>query len=121
MALESYKAHEATYFRLQISCPVCLDQGKHTPKVYWVHAGDSGPIFIGDNAHYHCMKCDHHSHVKEWRHGCATHGGELKCGEMEYAKDSSQGLPQAVSVGGQLVTTTGSQWLIRFLENVGEF
>jgi hypothetical protein len=117
MSLPSFTAREATYYKLKISCPVCHDQGRNTPQSFWVHAKDGGPIFIGDDAHYQCESCQYHNHVMEWRYGCPQHSGD----KLEYLKASSQGLAQAVSTAGQMVMATGNQWLIRFLENMGEF
>lgn len=116
--MENFKSRGATYFKLRISCPVCHDQGKNTKQTFWVHAGGcGGALFVGDDANYQCQKCDHYNHVKEWAYGCPEHSGD----NIEYLKASSQGLAQAVSTAGQMVTATGNKWLIKFLENMGEF
>ncbi len=117
MNLPSFKARGATYFNLKIACPVCHDNGRNVPSSFWVHGADGGEIYVGDDAHYQCKLCEYHEHVKNWRYGCPEHSGA----ELECLEASSQGVAQAVSTAGQLVSATGQKWLIRFLENMGEF
>jgi hypothetical protein len=82
-----------------------------------VHRHDGGAVFVGDNAHYRCQGCSHHAHVREWSYGCPNHSGD----QIEYVKARSASVAQAVSTAGQMVNATGQQWLIRFLQNMGEF
>ena len=117
MALDKFKKKGYTYFQLRISCPVCIDQGKNTAQSFWVHYRCDGAVYVGDNAYFECKKCGAHDHVKEWRFGCPSHSGD----QLEFLKATSQGFAQAVSTAGQMVRETGQSWLIKFLENMGEF
>src|ERR1035437_7857482 len=120
MALEQIKDGQWTYFKLFISCPVCVDDGKNTPQSFWIHHNciSGGSIFIGDNAFYKCNKCPTESHVMNWHYGCPTHStGDT----LQFLKASSQTVAQAVSTAGQMVTETGNRWLIESLKNMGDF
>lgn len=116
-SLDRFSKGSFTYFKLRISCPVCVDQGRTTPQSFWVHVSCGGPIYVGDNAHFECKSCEENHHVREWRYGCPSHSGDT----LEFLKATSQGVAQAVSTAGQMVKETGQQWLITFLENMGEF
>ncbi len=117
MALEKFVEGGHTYFKLRISCPVCIDDGKNTPQSFWVHNEDGGSIFIGDNAHFKCQLCRESEHVKNWRFSCPTHSGT----EQRFLKASSQGFAHAISTAGQMVSETGHKWLLAFMTNMGEF
>lgn len=119
MALDKFSQGSSTYFKLRISCPVCIDQGRNTPQSFWSHydSGCGGAIYVGDDAHFQCKTCGENEHVKEWRFGCPSHSGD----KLEFLKATSQGLAQVVSTAGQMVMETGQKWLIQFLQNMEEF
>lgn len=118
--MESFQEGDVTYFKLKVSCPVCLEQGRQTKQSFWVHEGGcGGDMFVGDNTHYHCKKCKEDKYVNQWEFGCPEHSG----GSSYYMKIRPEGSTGStdIAVGGQMVTATGSKWLIRFLENMREF
>lgn len=117
MALEKMTEGSYVYFKLRISCPVCVDQGKNTPQRFWSHVNCGGSMFVGEDANFKCNKCNEKRHVKEWRFNCPTHSGN----DQEFLKASSQGFAQSISTAGQMVSETGHRWLIEFLKNLGEF
>ena len=108
-----------TYFHLFISCPVCNDQGRNTPRSFWEHYDNNchGEIYVGDNAFYKCKKCGHSSHVKNWGYNCPSHSNSPD----EFVKASSQALAGAVSTAGQMVNECGLPWLQKFLANMCEW
>ena len=115
--IDSFSQGGNTYFRVYISCPVCLDLGKNTPQSYWVHADSNcgGDLYMGENAYYLCKKCGISKHVMNWSYGCPNHSsGDT----YEYIKATRQGLAQAVSTAGQMVSATGIAWLTSFLQNM---
>ncbi len=120
MALEKLTENGHTYFKLFISCPVCVDQGKNTPQSFWAHYGcvSGGSIYVGDNAYFKCDSCSKTNHVKYWSFTCPTHSSGT---DQQFLKPSSQAMAQAISTAGQMVTETGQRWLIEFLKNMGEY
>lgn len=118
MALQKKQVGNYTFFELHISCPVCHDKGLNTPQSFWTHHECGGGIYVGDNAHYLCSKCNQQSHVKDWKYGCPSHSSGVS---YEYLSASSVGLAAAISTAGQMVSETGVAWLQSFLSNMGEF
>ncbi len=105
----------AQYFDLVIRCPACIaenrDGGVPSP---WYHANCGGGLTIGDDANYRCKSCSVSLHVKNWRYACAAH-------ESDYRPTSSAHLANAVSTAGQITSRAGRQWLLTFLENLGDW
>lgn len=116
MSLDNFTKNSISYFQLYISCPVCLDQGRNTSQSFWVHHNNNcnGQIYMGENAYYLCKKCNMTSHVYKWKYGCPDHSGDT----ITFLEASPASLAQAVSTAGQLVQSTGIQWLQKFLENM---
>lgn len=117
MRLEKFEENGFTYFKLRISCPVCVDQGRNTPQSFWTHYGCGGSVFVGENAYFRCNSCNNSAHVKEWSFNCPSHSDDT----TTFLKPSSQGFAQAISTAGQMVSETGHRWLIEFMKNMGEF
>lgn len=105
-----------TYYQLYISCPVCYQRGKMLPQTFWQHGeGCCGEIYIGDNAHYHCIKCDADSHVMEWKYSCPEHSTDC---EEQYIGVDADTIAAVVSMAGQIVEEAGIPWLQTFLTNL---
>jgi hypothetical protein len=118
MSLNKIQENGYTYFQLYISCPVCLEKGKHMPITYWQHAeGCNGDIYIGDDANYKCKKCGKKGHVKNWKYNCPGHSNSPD----EFVGASCQALASAIATAGQLTTAAGVAWLQKFLANMGEW
>lgn len=101
------------YFELVISCPACLSEGKNPPAVQWYHGDCGGKMYVGDNAYYLCGNCNEKSHAKNWHYKCQSH--------FDYKATDSVNLAKAAAIAGQLTNKTGKLWLIKFLENLGDW
>lgn len=109
-----YNGH--TYYQLYISCPVCYQRGKILPQTFWQHGDEcSGDIYIGDNAHYHCVECDADAHVMEWKYSCPEHSSDC---EDQYVAAEAGAMASVVSMAGQIVDKAGIAWLQTFLTNL---
>lgn len=120
MSLQSFGEDGYTYFELHIACPVCRERGITTPQTGWVHANNNcgGTIYVGENAYYCCVKCRHTAHVKEWKYKCPSHSTS----DDEYiGVGSSAVIAEVISCAGQMVSEVGQKWLIKFLENLGDW
>ena len=105
----------AQYFDLIIRCPACISKNVETgPASAWYHVDCEGALQVGDDANYRCTSCSHTRHVKEWRYACKRH-------EADYRSTTSAALASAVSTAGQITTIAGKQWLMSFLENLGDW
>ena len=115
--IDSFSKDGYSYYKLYISCPVCIDMGKMTPQAFWTHHNNNcnGSIYMGENAYFMCQKCGAKQHVMKWKYGCPNHS---KSDQYEYLEASQVALAQAVSTAGQMVTATGIQWLQTFLANM---
>lgn len=103
------------YFDLVIRCPACIAEGRQggVPR-QWYHVECGGRIQVGDNAYYKCTHCRTELHVGVWRYICDEHGSTPK-------PTSAAHIANAVSTAGQMTSIAGRQWLMSFLENLGEF
>ena len=103
------------YFDLIIRCPACLAENRDPgPADVWYHITCDGRLQIGDDATYRCTSCRHTRHVKEWRYACAQH-------EADYRPTTSAHLASAISTAGQITSVAGRQWLMSFLDNLGDW
>jgi hypothetical protein len=104
----------AKYYNLRMRCPACIAEGKPGGTIrQWYHANCGGRLKVGDNAFYKCSRCGHASHVKNWRYRCNGHG--------DYRRTSSAHLANAISTAGQLTNMAGRHWLMKFLDNLGDW
>lgn len=119
MSINQFEENGDTYFQLFASCPVCHNQGRNAPRLFWTHGDNNchGDIYVGDNAYYKCRKCGQTSHVSKMMLSCprcsnATDGiWELKAG----SSDSSA----LIGFIGQMVQACGLPWLQKFIVNMG--
>lgn len=103
------------YFDLIIRCPACIkDNVDPGPATSWYHTECNGGLQIGDDATYRCKQCSYTEHVKEWRYKCKQH-------RAEFRSTSSAHLASAISTAGQITSVAGRQWLMSFLDNLGDW
>jgi hypothetical protein len=105
------------YYTVQMRCPACIANGKSGgPVSTWFHANCDmyGELKVGDNAYYKCSGCNTESHVKNWRYACESH-------ESDYRPTKAAHLANAISTAGQIASTAGRQWLMRFLDNLDDW
>lgn len=116
MSLKNYSRDGVTFFQLYISCPVCNNEGRNTPRSYWSHDVDGGDVYVGDDATYQCKQCGHTRHVSAWEYGCPKHSG---CSDdYVYKKSTIASIASVISCAGQLVSDAGLPWLRTFMENL---
>lgn len=103
----------AEQYYVFIRCPACIAEKKKVgPPSQWYHSNCGGKLKIGDDAYYQCEKCNHRSHVKDWRYSCQYHS--------DHRPTSSNHFANAVSIYGEAASSGGAKWLIRLLQNLGE-
>jgi hypothetical protein len=104
----------AVYYDLKIRCPACIAVGLSggVPS-YWYH-DCGGRLQVGDNAFYRCSSCQHTSHIKNWRYACASHQGN-------YRETNVNHFASAISTASQLSGIAGKIWMLRLLENLGNW
>jgi hypothetical protein len=105
----------AIYYDLVMRCPACIASGGSggTPG-QWYHRNCGGRLQVGDNACYLCTKCPTELHVRDWRYACGEHASD-------YRPTTSAHLANAISTAGQITGVAGRQWLMRFLDAMGDF
>lgn len=114
--LDSFMEDSFTYFRLYISCPVCMTNGKPTEPSFWFHYDNKchGDIYIGDNAFCKCKKCGHSAGLGCCTFACPSHGG------VSFSTTYHGITAHDTSIVAQLVETTGIPWLKRCLSNMSK-
>jgi len=106
---------DTKWFDLIMRCPACIADNKEPgPQSQWYHTMDDGKIQVGITAEYRCLSCQHQSHVQHWRYACEAH-------EADYRPTTSVHLANALSTAGQITSIAGRQWMMTFLENLGEW
>lgn len=105
----------AQYFDLVMRCPACIADGLDggAPGQWYHHRCDGG-LQIGDDACMRCTKCNAVYYVKNWRYACQAH-------ESDFRPVSSAHLASAVSTAGQITSLAGRQWMLTFLQNLGDW
>lgn len=119
MSLNQFEENGDTYFQLFTSCPVCHNQGRNAPRLFWTHGDNNchGDVYVGDNAYYKCRKCGQISHVSKLKLSCprcsnATDGiWELKAGLSDFSA--------VIGFIGQMMQTCGLTRLQKFIVNMG--
>lgn len=118
--IDSFKQDGYTYYRLYIKCPICNQQGRNVPPVYWAHANcpvcpDGGDIYMGENAFYLCKDCGHKEHLMKWRYWCQYHSQN----DDDYVLLTDKAIfADVVAAAGALVTAAGIPWLTTLLQNL---
>ncbi|MDR2406549.1 MAG: hypothetical protein LBE13_00325, partial [Bacteroidales bacterium] len=73
---------------------------------------------VGENAYYYCEACSHTEFVKEWRYKCPSHATS----DNEYVGVGTIAtIAEIISCSGQMASAVGQQWLIKFMQNLGEW
>lgn len=103
------------YYDLWMRCPACIADGRTGGEPgQWYHSHCGGKLQAGDNACYRCSDCGTEVHVRDWRYACTAH-------ESDYRPTTSAHLANAVSTAGQITSRAGRQWLLRFLDCLGDW
>jgi len=104
------------YYTLIMRCPACIANGKSGGiPGQWYHHNCGGKIWVGDDAFYYCETCSSRTHVKNWTYWCPEHS------PGQFLGTGSSHIANAISTSGQITSIAGRQWLMRFLENLGDW
>jgi len=110
----------ANWAKLKMGCPACVAQGDEAgPATMWVHASCGGKMKISDLAELKCTSCDTQSHIQNWRWGCPKHGDPTK--QDYYRPTNASAIAAQISVAAAITPTMGKKWLMKFLDNLGEW
>lgn len=122
MGLKTYKKDGMLFVELNIACPVCFEKtGNMGPASRWMHNACGGSIALGENAYYQCSNHDAYSHVSRWAYSCPNPSHPLDSRGNRFVKPSSLSIAYQISVAAQMVETGGREWLIKVLENLGDY
>ena len=122
-ALNKFQENGVTYFQLYIACPIDFEIGRNASCSFWKHGDNEcyGDIYVGDNAHFKCIKCGQSAHLKNCRFSCPEHsnspGSFVSFRRGGASVSICWGLPGLAS----MVRFCGQQWLIQFIANLGEW
>ena len=112
------RENDYEYYWLIMRCPACLAEGRDPgSEGQWYHHNCGGKLAVGDDANYYCKDgCGTKSHVSKWTYSCLKdgHGGR-------FIGATSAHLASAISTAGQITGLAGRQWLMRFLEAMGDW
>ncbi|WP_377476036.1 MAG: hypothetical protein P2A85_24895 [Microcoleus anatoxicus] len=105
----------AIYYDLKIPCPACIAKGGlgGYPS-QWYHSNCGGKLQIGDDAYLRCIGCWHKEHIRHWQYSCETH-------ETIYRPTRAGSFAKAVSMAAHLTGTAGIIWMIRLVDNMGDW
>jgi len=122
MALKTYKKEGMLFVELNIACPVCYEETDQMgPTSRWMHNACGGSIALGENAYYECSHHDAYEHVGKWAYSCPSPNHPVDSRGNRFVKASSIIFTHQISVAGQMVETGGTEWLIKVLQNLGDF
>jgi len=112
----------ASWYDLVISCPACIAQNRGRPAPsHWYHADCGGMLKVSDEARLKCSKffCGRDAHFSNWRWGCPQHGDSTQSGY--YQNTNSTSVAAEISVSASMVSKAGKKWLMKFLDELGEW
>lgn len=95
-----------------MSCPVCLQEGRNSPREYWRHGSKkhwesnvcNGVLYLDENAYVHCKGCGASAPLQKMR---------LRCNNdrHDFNIPSINGFASAISTSAQMVDSAGLPWL----------
>lgn len=112
-----------TWIDLYFSCPACIAQGRNAgAPTNWYHANCGGQLQISETARVRCNKtflCGEDRHISSWSWGCPNHGDPNRAGY--YQKTNANSVAAQISVSGAMINKSGKRWMLKFLDNLGEW
>ena len=114
MTLRSKTMGKNTFLELHSSCMYCWDKGVMTAISSWTHKNCGGLIYIGDNAHYLCDKCDLQKPVSYGNFHCPNHDSTSEIPQMSFdLVVNYYSFPKSM-----MLNQTSVDWLNKFLKNL---
>lgn len=110
----------AIWADLKMGCPACVAEGREAgPATQWYHAVCGGRMEVSDEARLKCGSCRAEDHIQNWRWGCPKHGDPAH--EDYYRPTNASSVAAQISVAAAVCPKMGKAWLMRFLDNLGEW
>ena len=110
------------YYRLKMSCPVCLNHNRNTPIEHWSHYEDGGSIYVGSDGFLFCAKCGRRSHIRYWRFLCPNHSYSYIQQYSVSLRDglyvSSEAMLNAMGLSLPLIRKLNKAWMCNFIKNI---
>lgn len=114
--IDSFVKDGTHYFELYCQCPNCTENGKSVPPSFWYCESCGGEIYVGDNAHLLCSKCENeipltHAEFRYPHHSNTEHANVVFHERPFYYWNM-------IGVMGPLVRMVGIKWLQLMLKNL---
>lgn len=98
---------------IYMSCPVCLQEGRNSPKEYWRDEPPcNGKLYIDEYAIVHCAGCGASAHLSQMGLRCNNN-------RHDFSIPSTEGFAAAISTSAQFVNGTGLRWLQSAIKYIG--
>lgn len=121
LIMDKLRYNNTEYYRLQMSCPVCLKNKRYTPIACWTHYEDGGHIYIGSNGTLYCTKCGRYAQLRYWRficpnhsYGCSQYYVSLNVGRCV----NSEEMLSAMGLSLPMIRHLSKIWLCKFIKNI---
>jgi hypothetical protein len=110
----------AMWTDLIMGCPACAAKNNSLgDPAQWYHANCGGAMEVSDDAVLRCKRDGTAYHISSWRWGCPKHGDPTR--QDYYQATNSTATAAQISVAGALTNKMGKAWLMRFLDNLGDW
>lgn len=117
MELKRIQRDDAVYYHLYVKCPECLKQERQVNPDFWKHADCGGDIYIGDNAHFFCNKCNTTVPILNCSYECPNHSVMKTDCLIRTCPSRRDHYDVHSIVIGQFVRYAGIPWLRRLIES----
>ncbi len=120
--MDSLCYNNTIYYRLQISCPICLNNNRTTSIVFWTHYEDGGSMYIGSDGFLVCAKCRKRAHIRSWRFLCPNHSyscvRQYSVSLTDGRCTSPEALLKAMGLSLPLMRKLSKSWICELIQNI---
>lgn len=115
MEIKHFIKEQVEYYQLYAGCPECLKNGTPYSADFWV-CGECGDIYVGDNAHIYCSKCekDFKAIYAHYMSPCCSSG--VLYNTVEYSPQPN--ISASLSMAATQSSVAGLAWLNKFVKEL---
>ena len=116
MEIKNFIKEGIIYYQLYVSCPECMKNGSPCDPSFWVCGECGGDIYVGDNAHMYCSKCEKDFKAIYAHYICPCCSSGVLCNTVEFT--SQPNISTSLSMAATLSSVAGLAWLNKFIEEL---
>ena len=116
MEIKHFINEDVEYYQLYAGCPECLKNGTPCSADFWVCGECGGDIYVGDNAHIYCSKCEKDFKAIYAHYICPFCSSGVLCNTVEYSPQPN--ISTSLSMAATPSSVAGLAWLNKFVKEL---